>query len=76
MRSGFDPIKISQSETSDFAIGDDDEAADADDAEEESDETRRWKENGNQGNRSDNPKSDYGTLDEGHVWNVNDGDDV
>ena len=71
MRSGFDPSKLPRSGSSDFAIGDDDKTVDAD---EEFDETRRWKDSNRKESHSQNPKSDYGTLDEGHVWNVNDSD--
>lgn len=76
MRSGFEPGELSRSATSDFAIDDDEEATETHDAEKESDESHGWAESDKRASRSDIPKSDYGTLDEGHVWSVNDTDHV
>lgn len=72
IRSGFEPTKSSGSGTSDFAVGDDDEASNDDGDAMESDDSRGWKERSKQ----ENPKSDYGTLDEGHVWKADSLDDV
>ncbi len=68
IRDGYEPGNISPPESSNSARGDNDDESDskADGVGEESDEAREWKESGNQAETR--RKSDYGSLDDGHVW--------
>jgi len=79
VRQGFEPSKLNLGSDSDFAIGDgDDEPQNVGKMQAKSEDAKEWDNGQGEDPESSSPKANtkYGTLDDRHVWDAKDGEDL